>query len=359
MPLPAWVPAPYFTTASPTNPQYALSSLGGLYLVLVFLPEPGPERDAALAVVEENRSLLSEDRVVLFGLLPDAASFATARNTPPWRWLSDLDGAIRQLYQVTRPDGGVDPHVVVVDPSMRIMGSAPLDQFGKVMNTVGGLGAPQDHAGVELHAPVLIVPRVFEPKLCQRLIAYYQQQGGTPSGVMRVVDGKTVGVLDDFKKRKDAIVTDPELLRETRARLNLRLKPELEKAFQYTTEVVERFLVARYDAEDGGYFRAHRDNTTPGTAHRRFAVSINLNAEEFEGGDLRFAEFGPKTYRPPTGGAVVFSCSLLHEATPVTKGTRYAFLPFLYDRAAAKIREQNMHTFEPPAEAAETAPNEV
>jgi predicted 2-oxoglutarate/Fe(II)-dependent dioxygenase YbiX len=138
-------------------------------------------------------------------------------------------------------------------------------------------------------------------------------------------------------------------------RLNLRLKPELEKVFQYRADLIERFIVARYDAEDGGYFRAHRDNTTPGTAHRKFAVSINLNAEEFEGGDLRFAEFGPRTYRPPTGGAVVFSCSLLHEATPVTKGTRYAFLPFLYDSEAAKIREANMHTF---AQADEAQPAE-
>ena len=38
---------------------------------------------------------------------------------------------------------------------------------------------------------------------------------------------------------------------------------------------------------------------------------------------------------------MVFSCSLLHEATPVTKGTRYAVLPFLYDDAAAKIWEAN------------------
>jgi hypothetical protein len=38
----------------------------------------------------------------------------------------------------------------------------------------------------------------------------------------------------------------------------------------------------------------------------------------------------------------VFSCSLLHEATPVTAGERYAFLPFLYDEAGAKLREKNL-----------------
>lgn len=35
--------------------------------------------------------------------------------------------------------------------------------------------------------------------------------------------------------------------------------------------------------------------------------------------------------------AVVFSCSLLHEATPVTQGLRYCYLPFLYDDAAARV----------------------
>jgi len=82
-------------------------------------------------------------------------------------------------------------------------------------------------------------------------------------------------------------------------------------------------------------FFAHRDNTTKGAAHRRFAVTINLNAEQYEGDDLRFPEFGFRTYRAPTGRA---SCSLLHEALPVTGGKRYAFLPFLYDEAAAKVR---------------------
>jgi hypothetical protein len=32
----------------------------------------------------------------------------------------------------------------------------------------------------------------------------------------------------------------------------------------------------------------------------------------------------------------------LHEATPVTSGVRYAFLPFLYDEEAAKIRQANL-----------------
>ena len=104
---------------------------------------------------------------------------------------------------------------------------------------------------------------------------------------------------------------------------------------------MERYIVACYAAERGGHFRAHRDNTTKGTAHRRFAVTINLNADAFQGGELRFPEFGARAYRAPTGGAVVFSCSLLHEVLPVTAGRRFAFLPFLYDEAAARVRLEN------------------
>jgi predicted 2-oxoglutarate/Fe(II)-dependent dioxygenase YbiX len=104
----------------------------------------------------------------------------------------------------------------------------------------------------------------------------------------------------------------------------------------------------RATAAEGGFFRAHRDNTTKGTAHRRFAVTINLNTGEYEGGVLRFPEFGRQTYEAPAGGAIVFSCSLLHEAKPVTRGVRYAFLPFLYDEAGAKIREKNLPFVELP-----------
>ena len=103
---------------------------------------------------------------------------------------------------------------------------------------------------------------------------------------------------------------------------------------------MERYIVGCYTAEDGGHFRPHRDNVTKGTAHRRFAVTINLN-DDFDGGELCFPEYGPRSFKPPVGGAVVFGCALLHAVTQVTRGRRYAFLPFLYDDAAAKIREAN------------------
>jgi peroxiredoxin len=355
MSLPVGVPAPLFTAPSPTNPEFAFGSLGGRYILLVFLPPPSPERDAAVALVVEQAHLFRDDNAVIFAVLPDAESFSAARDSRDgMRWFADPDGELRRLYKALGADGELRAEWVLVDPSLRILGCAPLDRGHEVMRLLAAMGEADNHAGTLTPAPVLVVPRILEPGFCQDLVESFERQGGTPSGVMRLVDGKTVPVLDDFKRRRDAEIPKGPLIEGLRARLLARLLPEIAKAFQFEVTRIERFIVARYDAEEGGYFRAHRDNTTPGTAHRKFAVSINLN-DAFEGGDLRFPEFGRRTYRPPVGGAVVFSCSLLHEATPVTRGRRYATLPFLYDEAGARLRERNLHTFAAPA--AEAAPD--
>jgi predicted 2-oxoglutarate/Fe(II)-dependent dioxygenase YbiX len=342
-------PAPLFRAPSEVNPNFSFQSVAGRYVLLAFLPGPGPERDAALSQVRDHLGSFHDDRKLFFGILPDRASFDAVQENPPWRWFLDEAGEVRRLYHATDEAGALVPCWVVLDPSLRVLGGAPLSAGAEVLGHFTRYGLPDDHAGVPLHAPVLIVPRVFEHDFCRRLIDVYEADGGSPSGVMRVRDGRTVGELDDFKRRRDATITDEALRNEIRGRLNLRLAPEIEKAFGWKPTRIERYIVACYSAEDGGYFRPHIDNGAPGTAHRKFACSINLNGDEFEGGDLRFPQFGMRTYRPPTGGAVVFSCSLLHEATPVTRGIRYACLPFLYDEEGARIREANLHTFDDPA----------
>lgn len=194
---------------------------------------------------------------------------------------------------------------------------------------------------MEAMPPVLQLANVFEPELCQQLVTLYQAHGGEESGFMREKDGKTVLVTDaSHKRRRDCMVEDAALIASLQERVRRRIVPEIAKAHQFHVTRMERYLIGCYTADDGGHFRPHRDNTTKGTAHRRFAVSINLNAD-FDGGELCFPEFGPRTFKPPPGAAVVFSCSLLHTVTKVTRGQRYAFLPFLYDDAAAELRQRN------------------
>src|SRR5262249_28808742 len=163
------------------------------------------------------------------------------------------------------------------------------------------------------------------------LISEYEKNGGEDSGFMREVGGKTVRQRDQLRKRRrDYVISDPTLIGDTRARIGRRVIPEIGKVFQFKATRMERDIVACYSADDSGFFAAQRDNLSKGTAHRRFAVSVNLNGE-FEGGELSFPEYGPRSFRPPAGCAVVFSCTLLHAVSPVTRGKRYAYLPFLYD----------------------------
>jgi peroxiredoxin len=343
-------PAPWFTARSTVNPAYHFDTVAGRYVVLCFFGSAGdPSVRRVLDDIERGRSRFDITNACFFGVSTDPDDERLGRFRHDWTgviYVWDFDRAVSRLYGAAPPDGpGYLPHTLVLDPSLRALavipfGDDPAAHAPALFRVLDTLPPAAAWAGF---APVLVVPRVFEPDFCRALIELYDRLGGRESGFMRDVGGKTVAVLDyGHKRRADCEITDPGVIRAAQIRIRRRLVPEIKKAFQFDATRIERHLVACYDAAVGGHFRPHRDNTTKGTAHRRFAVSMNLNAGEYEGGDLRFPEFGPRTYRAPTGGAVVFSCSLLHEATPVTRGKRYAFLPFLYDDAAAVVRQANL-----------------
>jgi hypothetical protein len=154
------------------------------------------------------------------------------------------------------------------------------------------------------------------------------------------VEGKTVGMYDySHKIRRDHFMKPGPDLKMVRDLIQSRVLPVLVQAFNYEATRFEDFRIACYDASRGGYFRPHRDNTTEGTAHRRFAISLLLN-DDYEGGTLRFPEYGRSEYRPQAGCAVLFSCSLLHEAADVTAGLRFVLLSFLYGEKEAKMRQE-------------------
>ncbi|MGZ6014971.1 MAG: 2OG-Fe(II) oxygenase [Phenylobacterium sp.] len=337
MPLALGEPAPWFTAPTPSNPAFVFDTAAGRYVLLVFLPRDDVAAAAdALRVIAQQRAQFDDERASAFVVVRDPSTIASARDMRGLRWFLDEDGAVSRLYGALGTDGAEYPMWLLLDPALRVMGRVQLSNSKMLFDTLVRLRPPSDHAGVPLHAPVLAVPRVFEPQLCARLIGLHQAHGGTFTGVMRDDGERTVAVMDELKKRRDVLVEDADLRALLRERLDKRLFPMIERGLGFAATEVERYVVSCYDAADSAVFHAHRDTTTFGTAHRRFACSINLNAD-FEGGDLRFPEYGRRTCRPPPGGAVVFSCDMLHEVTPVTAGRRYAFLPFFYDAAAAEV----------------------
>ncbi len=336
-------PAPGFSAAGINNPRYVFDSAAGRYLLLAIVPA-GPAVARAVAAIERQRPAFNDGHASAFIVIvgKDKGRKKREDSLPGLRFLFDEDGSVAALYGATDAE-----RWYLIDPALHVMASVGPDQAGALVDRLATLPPPGRHGGPEGSAPVLLTPRIFEPDFCKRLIALYREVGGEPSGFMREVGGVTTLIMDtEHKRRSDVLIEDPTLQQQVVARLNRRLLPQINKVFNFKATRIERYLVARYDAETGGFFRPHRDNTTRGTAHRRFAVSINLNAD-YEGGDLRFPEFGPRTWRPPPGGAVVFSCSVLHEATAVTRGERFAFLPFLYDEAAAEIRTANLQYLDP------------
>ncbi|MGE0725616.1 MAG: 2OG-Fe(II) oxygenase [Alphaproteobacteria bacterium] len=346
-------PVPWFTARTAMNPNFAFDTMAGRHIVLTLIGSTAhPLGRAVVDGLLAQRVLFDDDNIALFLVTSDVADEAEGRiadMVPGIRWFRDSDIALaRRLGALYEGEGGgprVAVHSLVLDPSLRviarIVASTAEEHVEALLAELGRLPRIADPGWAPGPAPVLVVPNILDRSLCRRLIDLYEGQGGSESGFMTSRDGKSVGIYDPRRKRrKDCVIEDEALRAELRANITRRLLPQIERGLQFAATRIERYIVACYEGERAGFFAAHRDNTTPATRHRKFAVTINLNAEEYDGGDLRFPEFGPATYRAPTGGAVVFSCSLLHEALPVTRGLRFAFLPFLYDQVAAEVRRQ-------------------
>ncbi|MGA2231046.1 MAG: 2OG-Fe(II) oxygenase [Tepidisphaeraceae bacterium] len=258
----------------------------------------------------------------------------------PFAVLCDVTGEISARYSAPRlrgallsPNGRVFRFYDLTDPAG--LAAQMLGDASGILN----LEAPRH---VLQQAPVLLIPDVIPPEFCRKLMDVWEKEGNQDSGFMvNAEDGKTVGKYDYSNKiRRDHFIPrGNDLDRECRGWLGRHIAGEVYKAFNYEVTRLEDMKIACYDAARGGYFRPHRDNTTGATAHRKFAASILLN-DEYEGGFLRFPEYGPHVYRPKAGAAVIFGCSLLHEATDVTKGRRFVLLTFLYGEKEAKMREE-------------------
>jgi peroxiredoxin len=362
MPFASGVPAPWFSGRTGSNTSFNFSTVAGRYVVMCFFGSAdSDDHRRILGEFLAQAGRFDDTDATFFGVSIDPDDEVLGRVTDREkgvRFFRDFDRSISRLYGALPQSDSAEqsvndalieyrPFTLVLDERLRVLAHFDFSfqsdmHVARVLQLLDAQPkfAPATPAAIQ--APVLIVPRVFETDLCGKLIQLYNQHGGEDSGFMRDVNGQTVGIVDyGHKRRSDYTIEDEEVRTLCMHRIHDRLIPEIEKAFQFKATRMERYIVACYEGTDGGHFRAHRDNTTKGTAHRRFAVSLNLNAEDYEGGDLRFPEYGSHLYRPPTGGACVFSCSLLHAATPVTSGARYVFLPFLYDDAAARIRDEN------------------
>ncbi len=320
-----------------------LDYMAGNMLVLLIVSDPRlPTCMAQLHRFAENWEVLQK-RANLFVVTatPPQVNAGLSGRPLPFYLLSDVKGELASMIEGPRNPAASAGHqgqqgatVLIADERMRIVrvdrGITDPDYVNVVLRFLetDPRPAPRLLGGF---APVLHVPKVFEPELCHSLVTAHLTKGSQTSKAPRVIGGELTQVLTAAKIRRDHVINDRETLAAVTERFAKRVQPEIIKAFTRQVSGVEEWKVVSYEASDGGQFKAHRDNTMAAFAHRRFAMTIHLNTGDYEGGYLRFPEYGPDLYRPPRGDAVIYSSTLLHEVTPVTSGRRFVLIAHMFD----------------------------
>src|SRR3954452_16311477 len=299
------------------SPERFDGSAGGRPTVIVF--DDGG-RDEQLDTLADR--LRGRDDVALHRVTAERAAEPSVFRT----W-SDPERTVAAAYGLLPGTSAA----VVLDPNLRIVGVVTgADLASGVAELVYDAGYRAEPVEIRAQAPVLLVPRMLDPAHRDELIRVWHEAGATATGLARQTGE---GLDAAVKKRVDHVVRDPDLLRRLTTTIGRRLLPEVRRAFAFNATRFEGFKIASYDASTGGFFRAHRDNLTPATAHRAFALTLNLN-DDYVGGQLRFPEYGNDLYRPNAGTALVFSCAHLHVVLDVTAGRRFVLLSFLYSEPA-------------------------
>jgi len=299
----------------------------GRWLVLVFLEPDILAAQMDALTLARNRVEACEGQ--LFSVL-----FSEPNAT-----LAGVDLFDRSKGGATFLLGAQKSGVAVISPEGQLAGQFEIDALDAAVAHCEAAYNSDTPDTLSLAAPVLFIPDVLDPALCRHILDFWQGAPKSKDAVASAQQGNEA-VYSAIKRRTDAIIPDGELFESIRRSMTRRVLPMIDRVFRMQVASMEALRVGCYSAEDNGAFGRHRDNTTPHTAHRRFAMSVNLNADDYEGGDIRFPEFGRKTYRPATGGAVIFSCSLLHEALPVTSGQRFGMFTFFTDAAGLEMEKR-------------------
>ena len=187
-------PVPWFRAkAIGGSDNYVFDTAAGRYILLLFFgraTEPGAGE--ALACVERHRAVFDDCHACFFGVTSDPedeVAGRVAQQLPGIRFFLDPGAGLSGLFGAAGAGANDRPHWLLVDPMLRAVSAFPLES-GEA--AIAALGKAIAYMPLPDWAPVLMAPNVFEPALCERLIAHHKETGGEPSGFMREVGGKTI-----------------------------------------------------------------------------------------------------------------------------------------------------------------------
>lgn len=312
-------PAPWFIAPAASSPALNFHAAAGRWIALSF---HGPIGDLGwrgmLARLCARRDLFDDAHASFFGLVRTADDVAQAQRLqrePGFRFFLDFERRLAQLFEVQGSE------TLVLDRSLRLLtripGDDPVRHGELIEKVVESLPPPLEAAPAGRTAPVLAVPRVFEPEFCRALIEHAEAAHPHAAAEYKIA------------------IADPALREAMRDRIERRLLPEIRKGFAFAPTRLEGYVVGCTPAGALAAPTPRRANVTAVTRHRRFGLTIALDAAAHAGGGLRFPEFDHRTYATPSGGALVFSATLLYEDMPVTAGRRFCAVTFVSDESAA------------------------
>lgn len=314
---------------------------------LILLLTPGKPSEVAEAEIREF--LEAEERFCDLGVNMALLSLETSidalraekkRLAFPWPAISDPTGSVFALYGLVKNQDMPNPvalRTAVMTPLRRV--SAIYDApalSGHAQRTQEHIKriSEREEGLAPLHAPVLVIPGVFSHEECDDLVAYFEREShavdiSRNNPKHKEVDVKSPTFEYNRQDRIDLVIRHQQTNSTIEQRLFQRVVPMVKKALGFEIARREPFVIARYDGPREGIKIGHRDNVTAATAHRKFALSLNLN-DDFEGGEIVFREFSPRGYRGAPGTAFVFSSSLLHEVLETTRGRRYVMISHFF-----------------------------
>jgi hypothetical protein len=221
----------------------------------------------------------------------------------PAVWLADIRGVVNQALRAGAKYEFTGVVSFLLDANQRVIAQRGLEP-GHASWAFSVMKSLQREAPLTLTnaAPILLLPRVLDLETCSKISALLPAEPGAVA---------------------PRAIADAELAAVVSVQLLRRVGPEVDKVFSFDDFVFESLALRR----EAGAAAEHpgspqRDNRDPETTGRSFSVILDLDAEAYQGGGLRFPEYGPHIYRPGTGAAVVHAGGLQRELLPLEGGQR-------------------------------------
>ena len=111
-----------------------------------------------------------------------------------------------------------------------------------------------------------------------------------------------------------------------------------DRHFGFDLNHFEPLQFTSYDSDRKEFYGKHMDCTfgvPHKTASRKLSITLQLcESDEYQGGDLKLYQSAEAVVAPKKKGQlIVFPSFIMHEVTPVTKGTRYSLVTWVHGPA--------------------------